>query len=53
MVLPLDFFSINYIYAKNFIDYFEHASPSDIDYFISTFIIYIKTENLIKYKQRI
>ena len=25
---------MDYIYAQNFIDYFEHASKSDIDNFI-------------------
>ena len=38
------FILMDYIYAKNFIDYFEHASASDIDHFINTFVIYIKTE---------
>ena len=33
-----------YIYAKNFIDYFESASPHDIDYFILNFVGYIQNE---------
>ena len=33
-----------YIYAKNFIDYFESASPHDIDNFIDNFIQYINNE---------
>ena len=35
---------MDYIYAKNFIDYFEHASPSDINNFIDEFIKYINSE---------
>ena len=35
---------MDYIYAKNFIDYFESASPKDIDHFISKFIQYIHNE---------
>ena len=35
---------MDYIYAKNFIDYFEHASKNDIDDFINTFCEYIKYE---------
>ena len=35
---------MDYIYAKNFIDYFENASPSDINHFIDTFINYINDE---------
>lgn len=38
------FILMDYIYSKNFIDYFEHASPSDINYFINTFINYIEKE---------
>ena len=35
---------MDYIYAKNFIDYFESASPKDIDHFINLFIKYINKE---------
>ena len=35
---------MDYIYAKNFIDYFENASPDDINHFIDTFINYINDE---------
>lgn len=35
---------MDYIYAKNFIDYFEHASKADIDNFITTFCKYIEYE---------
>ena len=35
---------MDYIYAQNFIDYFEHASKSDIDNFIETFCKYINYE---------
>lgn len=35
---------MDYIYAKNFIDYFEHASKADIDEFINTFCEYINYE---------
>ena len=35
---------MEYIYAKNFIDYFESASPKDIDRFINVFIDYINSE---------
>ncbi len=35
---------MKYIYAKNFIDYFEYASPDDIDVFITNFINYINKE---------
>ena len=35
---------MDYIYAKHFIDYFENASPSDINHFIDTFINYINDE---------
>ena len=35
---------MSYIYAKNFIDYFEYASPHDIDNFIDNFIKYIQNE---------
>ena len=35
---------MSYIYAKNFIDYFESASPHDIDNFIDNFIKYIQNE---------
>ena len=35
---------MDYIYAKNFIDYFENASPEDINHFIDTFIKYINKE---------
>ena len=35
---------MDYIYAQNFIDYFEHASKSDIDDFINTFCEYINYE---------
>ena len=37
---------MDYIYAKNFIDYFENASPEDINHFIETFIEYINKELL-------
>ena len=35
---------MDYIYAKNFIDYFENASREDINHFIDTFIAYINAE---------
>ena len=35
---------MDYIYANNFIDYFEKASPQDIDNFIDSFITYIHNE---------
>ena len=35
---------MDYVYAKNFIDYFENASPEDINHFIETFIDYINKE---------
>ena len=35
---------MDYIYANNFIDYFEKASPQDIDHFIDNFIKYIHKE---------
>ena len=35
---------MDYIYAKNFIDYFECATKIDIDIFINTFINYINNE---------
>lgn len=35
---------MDYIYARNFIDYFEHASKLDIDNFIETFEKYIDNE---------
>lgn len=35
---------MDYIYAKNFIDYFESASPEDIDNFVAKFIRYIHNE---------
>lgn len=35
---------MDYVYAKNFIDYFENASPEDINHFIDTFIKYINKE---------
>ena len=35
---------MDYIYAKNFIDYFESASPYDIDNFIKNFVNYINNE---------
>ena len=35
---------MDYIYANNFIDYFEKASPQDINYFIDNFIQYIHNE---------
>lgn len=35
---------MDYIYAKNFIDYFEHASKNDIDDFADVFCEYIKYE---------
>ena len=35
---------MDYIYANNFIDFFEHASSSQIDNFIDIFIKYIKDE---------
>jgi serine/threonine protein kinase len=35
---------MDYIYANNFIDFFEHASYSQIDNFIDTFIKYINDE---------
>lgn len=35
---------MSYIYAKNFVDYFEHASSVDIDHFIEVFINYINNE---------
>ena len=35
---------MEYIYAKNFIDYFESASPKDIDRFINVFIDYVNSE---------
>ena len=35
---------MDYVYAKNFIDYFENASPEDINHFIETFIEYINKE---------
>ena len=35
---------MDYIYANNFIDYFEKASPQDIDHFIDNFIKYIHNE---------
>ena len=38
------YFIMDYIYAKNFIDYFESASLSDIDHFIESFINYIDNE---------
>lgn len=38
------YFIMDYIYAKNFIDYFESASLSDIDHFIESFISYINNE---------
>ena len=37
---------MDYVYAKNFIDYFENASPEDINHFIETFIEYINKELL-------
>lgn len=38
------YFVMDYIYAKNFIDYFESASLSDIDHFIDSFTKYIDKE---------
>lgn len=38
------YFVMDYIYAKNFIDYFESASLSDIDHFIQSFVNYINNE---------
>ena len=38
------FILMEYIYAKNFIDYFESASPKDIDHFIKIFEEYINKE---------
>ena len=35
---------MDYIYAQNFIDYFEHASKTDIDNFINVFCNYINYE---------
>ena len=35
---------MDYIYANNFIEYFEKASPQDIDHFIDNFIKYIHNE---------
>ena len=35
---------MDYIYAKNFIDYFEYATKVDIDIFINIFIDYINNE---------
>ena len=35
---------MDYIYAKNFIDYFESASNTDVDHFIEEFIKYINNE---------
>ena len=35
---------MDYIYAKNFIDYFESASPHDINNFIDNFIKYVNNE---------
>lgn len=35
---------MDYIYAKNFVDYFEHASVDDVNHFIDTFIEYINLE---------
>ena len=35
---------MSYIYANNFIDYFEKASPEDINHFIESFIKYIHNE---------
>ena len=35
---------MEYIYAKNFIDYFESASSKDIDRFINVFIDYVNSE---------
>ena len=35
---------MDYIYAKNFVDYFETATPEDIDNFITKFINYIQDE---------
>ena len=35
---------MDYIYAKNFIDFFENASREDITHFIDTFIDYINKE---------
>lgn len=35
---------MDYIYANNFIDYFEKSSPQDIDHFIENFIKYIHNE---------
>ena len=35
---------MDYIYANNFIDYFEKASPQDINHFIDNFIQYIHNE---------
>ncbi len=35
---------MDYIYAKNFVDYFEQASRQDIDHFIKTFEQYINNE---------
>ena len=35
---------MDYIYANNFIDYFEKASPHEIDNFINNFIQYIHNE---------
>ena len=35
---------MDYIYANNFIDYFEKASPQDINHFIDNFIKYIHNE---------
>lgn len=35
---------MDYIYAKQFVDYFESASKQDIDTFINTFIKYISNE---------
>ena len=35
---------MTYIYANNFIDYFEKASPQDINHFIESFIKYIHNE---------
>lgn len=38
------FILMDYIYAKNFVDFFEHATPDDIDNFIDKFINYINSE---------
>ncbi|MBQ3416184.1 MAG: phosphotransferase [Clostridia bacterium] len=35
---------MDYIYAKNFVDYFEQASRQDIDHFVKTFEEYVDNE---------